>query len=317
MSAQNVAQARAASQIAKARGLDTTELDAQIQSYITGLPNISRASVAVLGAGDAMAERFFQTARDLRLPGSQYGVSPLTRDFFAPGAAGDEAFKRELETTAPPGMVYRPETESYVRPESESAAPPTSIRPVQRPTPTPVAAPTRPTPAPAPAPAPAPTPTPQPDSGSDRDSDSGTSLAPTSSPRPTARPDRDSDSGGGGGNDGTVICTALHNLGLLGSEIYRLDSEYGAILSTQQPEVLIGYRKLATPLADYIQKDTLGARLVRGVVAPVARAWANEMAHTMQPNTYKGNLLGKIIIRVGYPVCAYVGNNTKEVTNAT
>jgi hypothetical protein len=123
--------------------------------------------------------------------------------------------------------------------------------------------------------------------------------------------------GGGGGGGGKVICTALHNLGLLDSEIYRLDSEYGVMLETQQPAISKGYRKLATPLANYIQKDTLGARLVRGVVAPIARAWANEMAHIMQPDTYKGNLLGKIIIKIGYPVCAFVGKNTKETTYAT
>jgi hypothetical protein len=159
MTAQNVAQARAASQIAKAKGLDTTELDAQIESYIKGLPNLSRGATELLGAGDQMAERFFQTGRDLSLPGSQYGVSPFTRDFFAPGAAGDEAFKKEMEATAPPGMVYdptvgagdptptyNPETGKfedrgetlpgggYRRPEGESAAPTTpTVIPVQRP----------------------------------------------------------------------------------------------------------------------------------------------------------------------------------------
>jgi hypothetical protein len=158
MTAQNVAQARAASQIAKAKGLDTTALDTQIDSYISGLPNLSRVSSDLLASGDQMAERFFQTARDLRLPGSQYGDSPLTRDFFAPGAAGDEAFKKEMETTAPPGMVYDPtvgagtpsltyneETKKfedrgetlpgggYVRPESESAAPTSSPKPGKKP----------------------------------------------------------------------------------------------------------------------------------------------------------------------------------------
>jgi hypothetical protein len=308
MTAQNVAQARAASQIAKAKGLDTTALDAQIASYISGLPNLSRMSSDLLTSGDRIAERFFQTARDMGLPESEYGKNPLTRDFFAPGAAGDQAFAEEMQKTAPPGMVYQPETESYVRPESESAAPTTSPRPAPRPT----------TPAPAPAPAPRPTtPAPAPVSSGRDDSDSGTSFAPTSSPRPEPRPDRDSGSGGGGGKDGTVICTALYNLGLLEHEIYKLDAEYGNLLEAQRPEVLAGYRKLATPLAGYIQKNTFGARLVRSAVAPIARAWANEMAHIMQPDTYKGNLLGKIIIKIGYPVCTFVGKNTKETTYAT
>jgi hypothetical protein len=344
MTAQNVAQARAASQIAKAKGLDTTALDTQIDSYISGLPNLSRVSSDLLTSGDQIAERFFQTARDMSLPESEYGKNPLSRDFFAT----DEAFAEEMQKTAPPGMVYDPALGGYVGDPnapplgerlggtlvdtSDSGTPvytpgPSTPRPVQRPTTrpdgTPVPPPTpKPTPAPAPAPVrptPAPTPPPPPPpppSRDDRDdNDSGSSFAPKSSPRPIARPDRDSDSSGG--DDGSVICTALYNLGLLDPKIYRLDSEYGARLETQQPEVLVGYRKLATPLAEYIQKNTLGARFVRSLVTPVAKAWASEMAHIMQPDTYRGNTLGKTIIKIGYPVCAYVGKNTKEATHAT
>jgi hypothetical protein len=105
-----------------------------------------------------MAERFFQTARDMSLPESKYGKNPLTRDFFAPGAAGDQAFAEEMQKTAPAGMVYSPTVGAgqptptydsttggwtdtgatlpgggYTRPESESAAPTTSLRPVARP----------------------------------------------------------------------------------------------------------------------------------------------------------------------------------------
>jgi hypothetical protein len=118
--------------------------------------------------------------------------------------------------------------------------------------------------------------------------------------------------GGDGGDGASVICTALHNLGLLDDAIFELDNQYGAMLEYEQPEVLYGYREMATPLAQYIQKDTLGAKIARKLVAPVAQAWAKEMAHVMQPEVYKGNLLGKAIIKLGYPVCAYVGRNTKE-----
>lgn len=302
MTGQNVAQARAASQIAKAKGLDTTALDAQINSYISNLPNISRvASSNLLSSGDAMADRFFQTARDMGLPEATYGKNPLTRDFFAPGASGDQAFAEEMQSTAPAGMVYNPTSESYVRPESESAAPTTSPRP---------------TPAPRPS-APAPAPAPVSDPGRDSSSDGwSSSLAPTTSPRPTPRPDQSSGGGGSSSNDGTVICTALYNLGLLDVEIYKLDAQYGSLLESQKPEVLAGYRKLATPLANYIQEDRLDAKIVRSIVAPLAKAWASEMAHIMKPEDYKGNVVGKAIIKIGYPVCAYVGKNIKEVTHA-
>jgi hypothetical protein len=125
------------------------------------------------------------------------------------------------------------------------------------------------------------------------------------------------DSGSDSDSGGSVICTALHNKGLLDSAIYRLDGQYGAMLELSQPEVLYGYRELATPLANYIQKDTLGATVTRTLVAPIAKAWANEMAHQMQPENYKGNLLGKAIIKLGYPVCAFVGKRSKEIVYGT
>jgi hypothetical protein len=117
--------------------------------------------------------------------------------------------------------------------------------------------------------------------------------------------------------EGSVICTALFNKGLLSKEIFMLDTQYGLMLESSQPEVTYGYRKMATPLATYIQKDTLGATITRTLVAPVAKAWASEMAHQMQPETYKGNLLGKAIIKLGYPVCAFVGKRSKEIVYGT
>ena len=117
--------------------------------------------------------------------------------------------------------------------------------------------------------------------------------------------------------EGSVICTALFNKGLLSKEIFMLDTQYGLMLESSQPEVTYGYRKMATPLATYIQKDTLGATIARTLVAPVAKAWASEMAHQMQPENYKGNLLGKAIIKLGYPVCAFVGKRSKEIVYGT
>jgi hypothetical protein len=119
------------------------------------------------------------------------------------------------------------------------------------------------------------------------------------------------DSNGDGGDSATVICTALHNLGLLDSNIYKLDADYGRKLEETMPEVLYGYRSLATPLANYIQEETVGARITRSFVAPLAKAWAKEMAHQMQPDKYKGNYVGKAIMSIGYPICAFLGK--KEI----
>ena len=118
--------------------------------------------------------------------------------------------------------------------------------------------------------------------------------------------------GDGEGASGTVICTALHNKGLLDSKIYELDAAYGQLISISDPDLMDGYHKLATPFANYIQKDTLGAVAARYAVAPFARAWANEMAHVMKPEEYKGSVLGKVIMAVGYPICKFVGKKQEQ-----
>ena len=57
ITANNVAQARAAVQIAKSRGLDTTELEANIDKYVEGLPNVARLMASNV-TGDRIVTRF-------------------------------------------------------------------------------------------------------------------------------------------------------------------------------------------------------------------------------------------------------------------
>lgn len=145
------------------------------------------------------------------------------------------------------------------------------------------------------------------------------SSAPTTSVTPVGRPGTDMNPGTKGGRGtgegpgGTkVICTALHNKGLLDSKIYELDEAYGQMIRKTNPALMEGYHKLAVPFANYIQKDTLGAVAARYAVAPFARAWANEMAHVMKPEEYKGSMLGKAIMAVTYPVCEWVGKKQEQ-----
>ena len=155
ITANNVAQARAASEIARTKGLDTTALDAKIEAYVSDLPNASRVASELFAEGDKMAERFFNTAMDMRL-GAEYGPDGIGRDFFVEGPAGDAAYTRFMEENAPEGMVFDPTSSGYRREDGETGSsygPTTSIRPVERPA-------TRPDG----------TPTGSPESSSDRDS---------------------------------------------------------------------------------------------------------------------------------------------------
>ena len=104
-----------------------------------------------------------------------------------------------------------------------------------------------------------------------------------------------------------VICTALHSLGLLSNDIYLLDRQYGKMLNSTDPALGNGYRLWATPIAEYIKGDSMGSKVARHIVAPVATAWAEEMAHQMRPDEYKSNIIGKLLMAVGYPICRTIG----------
>ena len=127
----------------------------------------------------------------------------------------------------------------------------------------------------------------------------------------------DSGGGGGGGDGGTVICTALYNLGLLDKEVYALDAEYGQRNFTLDPAIIVGYHSWAKPIASHIQKDTFTAKLLLSIVAPLGQAWAKEMAHQMQPEKYKTNFLGKMLMKIGYPICKGIGNLKQGQVHAT
>lgn len=116
-----------------------------------------------------------------------------------------------------------------------------------------------------------------------------------------------SDGGGGGGGGGKVICTALNSLGLLPDDVYKLDQEFGHLANLQDPALTKGYRRWATPVAEYIKKDSLLSKVTRYAIKPLANAWAKEMAHQMEPANYRGSILGKLLMAIGHPICRKLG----------
>ncbi len=96
-----------------------------------------------------------------------------------------------------------------------------------------------------------------------------------------------------------VICTELHRQGILSDEIYFYDSYYG----NQLPDdVLIGYKLWAVPIADAMKES----RLLTKIISRIAIPWAYEMAHRINPDI-KGNMTGKIINKIGIPICRTLG----------
>ena len=113
-------------------------------------------------------------------------------------------------------------------------------------------------------------------------------------------------SAGGGGAE-KILCCAYYNLGYLPREIWRLDQRYGVWLHRNDPELMEGYHAWAAPLAEYIQKDTRGAKVARAVMWPIVKAWAAEMAHRQRPEKYNPNVVGKMIMAIGEPFSRVCG----------
>ena len=99
------------------------------------------------------------------------------------------------------------------------------------------------------------------------------------------------------GGKSTVICTELHRQGRMPDDVYALDRAYGAALADNDPAVLAGYLRLATPVVSLMQRS----EVFSSVVSVLAKPWAVEMAHQM--GRPKGSLIGKLIMAVGYPLC--------------
>ncbi|MEM7599413.1 MAG: CAP domain-containing protein [Pseudomonadota bacterium] len=101
----------------------------------------------------------------------------------------------------------------------------------------------------------------------------------------------------------TVICTHMHKHGFIPDDVFAWDGYYGRHVLGET--VLRGYHLWAIPFVRHVlEKSPVATRLV----APAARAWAQEMAHRCDPEAHpKGARLGAAILRVGVPICYALG----------
>jgi len=109
-----------------------------------------------------------------------------------------------------------------------------------------------------------------------------------------------------GGGGGTVICTELYRQGYLSDAMLKLDAEFG---STVDNQTYRGYRKMADPIVKLMQKS----KAFTWIVSRFALPWAEEMAHIVRPKIFNGNRFGRLIMKIGLPLCKWVG---KEVEYA-
>jgi hypothetical protein len=126
--------------------------------------------------------------------------------------------------------------------------------------------------------------------------------------------------GGGGGGGGKIICTKLHELGLMSTDIYLADQAFGAELLRTRPDIYNGYRAWAEIVVNWM--DGQGPKMMPWMsddqfsqsakkwstawAQEIATPWAEHMAFKMQ-KLAQDNTTGKIITWAGIPICKAVG----------
>lgn len=109
--------------------------------------------------------------------------------------------------------------------------------------------------------------------------------------------------------EGSIICTELNRQGYLSDEVLRLDEAHRA--EHIDIDTYRGYMKWAPTVVRWMRKS----RIVAIISRTIGVSWALEMAHIMKPEKYGGNLLGKVLLEVGVPICRALGRKSaREVT---
>ena len=105
---------------------------------------------------------------------------------------------------------------------------------------------------------------------------------------------------------GTAICTELHRQGYLSEYILGLDGEYRD--KYIDADAYAAYLKFAIPMVRIMRKSKIMTQIIR----PFGVGWAREMAHRICPEVVDGNIIGKVLLKVGLPFCAWLGNKEKN-----
>ena len=95
----------------------------------------------------------------------------------------------------------------------------------------------------------------------------------------------------------SVICTELHDQGIMPTELYLKDSEYGRILQDTMPHIIVGYHSWAKPVVKLMQKS----KLFTQIISYPAMKWAKHIARE------ESSLVGYVCQNIGEPICNLLG----------
>jgi hypothetical protein len=104
----------------------------------------------------------------------------------------------------------------------------------------------------------------------------------------------------GGGGGGSVVCTVTCDQGFLPLNILRADENFSR--NNLSKEVITGYHSWGIPLAQFMKNN----KWLTFILSPITKAWAYQMAY-LEGEYNKPNILGKILLKVGVPICNIIG----------
>lgn len=100
--------------------------------------------------------------------------------------------------------------------------------------------------------------------------------------------------------ESSVICTELNRQGYISDELLVWDGLYR--VRNIDNGTYCGYLTLAMPVVRAMRRS----KVVTALARPLGVACANEMAHRVKPDRFDGNIVGKVILKIGMPVCRIV-----------
>jgi hypothetical protein len=115
-------------------------------------------------------------------------------------------------------------------------------------------------------------------------------------------------------NCGKIICTKLHELGLLPTDVFTADQEFGEWLVTNHPDVYNGYVAWAQIVVDWMEGN--GPNVLPGmeesrrnnILKQWAIKWAKDIATPWAEHIAgKKTLTGKFLYWTGVPICKTIG----------
>lgn len=121
------------------------------------------------------------------------------------------------------------------------------------------------------------------------------------------------DAKNGSNNSDTVLCSLLHRRGYLSDDIWKHDAAFGNWVQNNDSEVLDGYHAWAIPMVDWIERGSLLSKVwFYSWVLPFTSCWAKHIAHKMDPENHKDNLIGRFMLTIGVPTCRFIGKMLKD-----